>query len=214
MRGLCYTLRQKIAFECLSVRPSVRPSVRLRLVFTLYRMHFLTNFLQTWYKSWFWGGVSWDCRWVNFDNMYRVMALDLRYKFVFTLYLWHFFTDFLQTLQESWYWKGVSCDCRWVNFDKYVQSYCPWFTLQIGFCSLSLAFLYWFFSNFVWEFILGRSVLGSQMCKFRQMCTELWSLIYVRNWFSLSIFNISLTIFFKLGMRVDIGKECLGIADG
>ena len=29
-----------------------------------------------------------------------------------------------------------------------------------------------------------------------------------------SIFGIPLLIFFKLGMRVDIVKECFGIADG
>ena len=52
------------------------------------------------------------------------------------------------------------------------------------------------------------------MGKFRQISTELWPLIDVRNWFSLSIFDISLQIFFKICMRVDIGKECLGIADG
>ena len=49
---------------------------------------------------------------------------------------------------------------------------------------------------------------------FWQISTELWSLIDFRNWFSLSIFGIPLPIFFKLGMRVDIGKECPGIADG
>ena len=61
---------------CLSVRPNVRLSVRLsvcptvhqRFVFTLYWMVFFTNFLQTWHKSWYWEGVSWDCRWVNFDK--------------------------------------------------------------------------------------------------------------------------------------------------
>ena len=130
--------------------------------------------------------------------MYRDMALDLRYKLVFALYFWHFFTDFLQTFRESLYWEGVSWDCRCVNFDKYVQSFGPWFTLEIGFRSLSLTFHYRFFSHFAWELILGRSVLGLQMGKFRQMCTELWPLIYVRNWFSLSIFGISLPIFFKL----------------
>ena len=52
------------------------------------------------------------------------------------------------------------------------------------------------------------------MGKFRQMSTELWPLVDVRYWFSLSIFCISLPILFKLCMRVDIGKECLGIADG
>ena len=52
------------------------------------------------------------------------------------------------------------------------------------------------------------------MGKFRQLSTELWPLIDVRNWFSLSIFGIPLPIFFKHGMRVDIGKECHGIADG
>ena len=52
------------------------------------------------------------------------------------------------------------------------------------------------------------------MCKFQQISTELWPLIDVRNWFSLSIFGISVPIFFKLGIIVDIGKECLGIADG
>ena len=52
------------------------------------------------------------------------------------------------------------------------------------------------------------------MCKFWQISTELRPLIDVRNWFSLSIFGIPLPIFFKLGMRVDIVKECSGIADG
>ena len=55
------------------------------------------------------------------------------------------------------------------------------------------------------------------MCNFQQISTELWpfmAFIDVRNCFSLSIFGISLPIFFKLSMRVDIGKECLGIADG
>ena len=52
------------------------------------------------------------------------------------------------------------------------------------------------------------------MGKFRQISTELWPLIDIRNWFSLSIFAIFLPIFFKLGISVDIRKECLGIADG
>ena len=52
------------------------------------------------------------------------------------------------------------------------------------------------------------------MGKFRQISTELWPLIDVRNWFSFSIFGISLPIFFKLCMRVDIGKVYLGIEDG
>ena len=52
------------------------------------------------------------------------------------------------------------------------------------------------------------------MGNFQQISTELWPLINVRNWFSLSISGISLPNFFKLCMRVDIGKECLGIADG
>ena len=52
------------------------------------------------------------------------------------------------------------------------------------------------------------------MGKFRQISTELRPLIDVRNWFSLSIFGIPLPIYFKLGMRVDIGKEFPAIADG
>ena len=52
------------------------------------------------------------------------------------------------------------------------------------------------------------------MGKFRQISTELWPLIDVRIWFLLSIFGISSPIFFKLCMRVDIGKECHGIEDG
>ena len=52
------------------------------------------------------------------------------------------------------------------------------------------------------------------MGKFRQISTELWPLIDVRNLFSFSIFGISLPIFFKLCMRVDSGKECLRIEDG
>ena len=52
------------------------------------------------------------------------------------------------------------------------------------------------------------------MGKFRQIITELWLLIDVRNWVSFSIFGISLPILFKRCTGVDIGKECLGIADG
>ena len=52
------------------------------------------------------------------------------------------------------------------------------------------------------------------MGKFWQIGTELQPLIDVRNWFSLSIFGIPFPIFFKLDMRVVIGKECPGIADG
>ena len=52
------------------------------------------------------------------------------------------------------------------------------------------------------------------MGKFRHISTELWPLIDVGNSFSLSIFGIPLPIFFRLGMRVDIVKECPGIADG
>ena len=52
------------------------------------------------------------------------------------------------------------------------------------------------------------------MGKLWLICTELRPLIDVSNWFSLSIFGISLPISFKLGMRVDIVKECSGIAGG
>ena len=52
------------------------------------------------------------------------------------------------------------------------------------------------------------------MGKFWQISTELQPLDYDRNWFSLSIFGIPLPIFFKCAMRVDIVKECSGIADG
>ena len=52
------------------------------------------------------------------------------------------------------------------------------------------------------------------MGKFLQISTELRPLIDVRNWFLFSIFGIPLPIFFKLGIRVDIEKKCLGIADG
>ena len=49
---------------------------------------------------------------------------------------------------------------------------------------------------------------------FWQISTELRPLIDFRNWFSLSIVGIPLPIFFKLGMPVDIVKECSGIVDG
>ena len=52
------------------------------------------------------------------------------------------------------------------------------------------------------------------MGKFWHKTTEFRPLIDVRNWFPLSFFVIPLSIFFKLGRRVDIGKECPGIADG
>ena len=45
------------------------------------------------------------------------------------------------------------------------------------------------------------------MGKFQQISTELWPSNDVRNWFSLYIFGISLPNFFKLCVRVDIGKE-------
>ena len=56
--------------------------------------------------------------------------------------------------------------------------------------------------------------MGLHMGIFFANNTELRPLIDVRNWFSLSIFGTPLLIFFKLGMRVNIVKECSGIADG
>ena len=52
------------------------------------------------------------------------------------------------------------------------------------------------------------------MGKFRQKSTELRPLIDIRNWFSLSIFGISLPIFFNLAIRVNIWEKCLGFAGG
>ena len=52
------------------------------------------------------------------------------------------------------------------------------------------------------------------MGKIWQISTELRRLIGVRSCFSLSIFGIHLPIFFKLSIRVDIVKECSGMADG
>ena len=52
------------------------------------------------------------------------------------------------------------------------------------------------------------------MGEFWQISTKLRPLIDVRNLFSLSIFGIPLPNFFKLGMRIDIVKECSWIADG
>ena len=52
------------------------------------------------------------------------------------------------------------------------------------------------------------------MGTFWQISTDLWPLIDVRNWFSLSIFDIPLPTFFKLGLRVDISKECSWVAGG
>ena len=52
------------------------------------------------------------------------------------------------------------------------------------------------------------------MGKFRQLSPELWPLVDVRNLFLLSIFAIFWTIFFKLCMRVYIGKVCFGMANG
>ena len=69
------------------------------------------------------------------------------------------------------------------------------------FHSLLGAFFNQLSSNLLRELILGRSVLGLQMGKFWQISTELQPLIDVRNWFSLSIFGISLPVFFKVCMK-------------
>ena len=60
---------------------------------------------------------------------------------------------------------------------------------------------------------IGKECPGIAYGKFWQISTELRPLIDVKNCFSLSIFGIPLPIFFKLVMRVDIVKECSGIAD-
>ena len=99
-------------------------------------------------------------------------------------------------------------------------SVCPSVCLYVPqsahrFHSLLGAFFNQFSSNLLWELILERSVRGLQTGKFWQISTELLRpLIDVRNWFSLSLFDIPLPIFFKLGIRVYIVKECSWIADG
>ena len=82
------------------------------------------------------------------------------------------------------------------------------------FHSLLGAFFNKFSSNLLRDLKSGRSVLGLQMGKFWLISTELRPLIDVRDCFSLSILGIPLPIFFKLGMRVEVVKECSGIGDG
>ena len=52
------------------------------------------------------------------------------------------------------------------------------------------------------------------MGKFWQINTELRPLIDVRKRLSLSIFGILLPIFFKLGMRMILGRSVLGLQMG
>ena len=59
--------------------------------------------------------------------------------------------------------------------------------LKFCFRAVSLAFIDKFSSNFVDEFILGRSGLGLKMDKFCHISTELWPLIYIKMSFPLSI---------------------------
>ena len=71
-----------------------------------------------------------------------------------------------------------------------------------------------FSSNFVKEFILGRSGLGLKMGKFRQIIPELWPLIYVQILFPSSILSSYWPIFFKLCKGVHNRNEWFGIKDG
>ena len=52
------------------------------------------------------------------------------------------------------------------------------------------------------------------MGKFRQISTELWPLIDVRNWFSLSIFGIPLPIFSNFGRELIFVRSVLGLQMG
>ena len=108
--------------------------------------------------------------------------------------------------------QKIEFECPSVRPPVYL-SICTSVPQRIVFTLLG-AFFNQFSSNLLWELIMGRSVLGLQIGKFWKISTELRPLIYVRNWFSLSIFGFPLPIFFKLGMRVDIVKERSGIADG
>ena len=101
----------------------------------------------------------------------------------------------------------------YLAFKKLRSSVHPYVRLYVSpsahrFYSLLGAYLTNFLQTCYESLILGMSVLGLQMGKFWQISTELRPLIDVRYWFSLSIFGIPLLIFFKLGMRVDIVKEC------
>ena len=83
------------------------------------------------------------------------------------------------------------------------------------FHSLLGAFFNQFSSNFLWELILGRCVLGLQMGKFWQISTELGPLIDVRNWFS---FFLSLAFLYRfssnLVWELILGMSVLGLQMG
>ena len=50
------------------------------------------------------------------------------------------------------------------------------------------------------------------MDEINRISTEVLPLVYVENWFRCSILGIFGPIFFKFCMRVDIRKQCYGIA--
>ena len=82
-----------------------------------------------------------------------VMALDLRQNFVSVQYLKNKWTEFHQILYMHSYWQDLRWDCYTSFFAHFYQSYGPYFTPKICFCSISWEQIDTFWPNLEKEFI-------------------------------------------------------------
>ena len=111
------------------------------------------------------------------------MALDLHQNFVSAIYLENKLTDIHQILYMHSYWQDLYWDYYTSFFTLLYHSYGPWLTPKFCFRYISWEQIDRISPNFIYAFILTRSMAGLLHILFHIFVPEFWPLIYAKNLF-------------------------------
>ena len=139
------------------------------------------------------------------------MALHLRQNFISVQYLENKWTEFHQILNMHSYWQDLHWDCNTLFFAHLYQSYGPWFRPKFPFPSLSWEQMDRISPNFIYAFILTKSLLGLLHIIFFTFVPELWPLIYAIILYPFNILRTNGQNFTKFYTCVHIDKIYVGI---
>ena len=121
--------------------------------------------------------LTWDCYTSFFAHLYQCYGPWLMPKCRFRSILENKWTEFHQILYMHSYWQDLFSDCYTSFFAHLYQYYGPWFMPKCRFRSITWEQIDRISPNFIYAFILTRSILGLLHIIFCTYVLELWPLV-------------------------------------
>ena len=155
--------------------------LRQHFVSTHYLENKLIEFHQILHMPSYWQDLRWDCYTSFFTHLYQCCGPLFTPKFWFRSISREQIDRISPNLiYMHSYWQDLHWDCYISFFAHLYQSYGPWFMPKICFPSISWEQMNRSSPNFIYAFILTRSMLGLLRINFRTFVPKLWPFIHAK----------------------------------